>query len=127
VLGLFDTVLQGCVYPTVSVLLLCTFLTRLPLARAARYQVATVAGITALAYIVVVYFVCYLVFTPLDASTVWGVQGRYFVPMLSLLAIVVAAVVSRSPDERLSAALAITTTVLSGGASVEAILRADWI
>jgi len=35
-----------------------------------------VAAITALAYIVVVYFVCYLVFTPLNANTVWGVQER---------------------------------------------------
>jgi len=127
VLGLFDTVLQRWVYPTVSGLLLCTFLTRLPLAPAARYQVATVAGITALTYIVVVYFVCYLVFTPLDANSVWGVQGRYFVPILSLVAIVVAAVVNRAPDERLSAALAISAAVLSGGASVEAILKADWI
>jgi uncharacterized membrane protein len=127
VLGLFDTVLQPWVYPTVSGLLLCTFLTRLPLAPAARYQVAIVAGITALAYIVVVYFVCYLVFTPLDAGTVWGVQGRYFVPILSLVAIVVAAVVNRAPNERLSTALAISAALLSGGASVEAILRADWI
>ena len=127
VLGLFDTVLQHWIYPTVSVLLLCTFLTRLSLAPAVRYQVATVAGITALAYIVVIYFICYLVFTPLDANTVWGVQGRYFVPILSLVAIMVAAAVNRAPDEQLSAALAISAAVLSGGASVEAILRADWI
>src|SRR6266851_5953673 len=127
VLGLFDTVLQHWVYPTVSGLLLYTFLTRLPLAPAARYQVATVAGITALAYIVVVYFVCYLVFTPLNAHTVWGVQGRYFVPILSLVAIMVATVVNRGPDERLSAALAISAAVLSGCACIEAILRTDWI
>lgn len=127
VLGLFDTVLQSWVYPTVSGLLLCTFLTRLPLPPAARYQVATVAGVTALAYIVVVYFICYLVFTPLGAGSVWGVQGRYFVPVLSLVAIVVAAVVNRAPDERLTMAVAISAAVLSGGASVEAILRADWI
>jgi uncharacterized membrane protein len=127
VLGLFDTMLQCWVYPTVSGLLLYTFLTRLPLAPATRYQVASVAGITALAYIVVVYFICYLVFTPLDASTVWGVQGRYFIPILSLVAIVVAAVVNLAPDERLSAMMAISAAVLSGGASVEAILRANWI
>ena len=127
VLGLFDTVLQRWVYPTVSVLFLCTFLTRLPLATAARYQVATVATITVLVYIVVVYFVCYLAFTPLDESTVWGVQGRYFVPILSLVAIMVATVVNRGPDERLSAALAISAAVLSGCACIEAILRTDWI
>ena len=127
VLGLFDTVLQGWVYPTLSGLLVSTFLTRLPLAPAARWQVAAVAGITALAYIVVVYFICYLVFTPLDAAVVWGVQGRYFVPILSLVAMVVAVVVNRAPNERLSVALAACAAVLSGGASVEAILRADWI
>ena len=127
VLGLFDTVLQRWVYPTVSVLFFCTFLTRLPLATAARYQVATVATITVLVYIVVVYFVCYLAFTPLDESTVWGVQGRYFVPILSLVAIMVATVVNRGPDERLSAALAISAAVLSGCACIEAILRTDWI
>jgi uncharacterized membrane protein len=69
----------------------------------------------------------YLVFTPLNANTVWGVQGRYFVPILSLVAIAVAAVVNRAPDERFSAALAISAAVLSGSASVEAILRTDWI
>jgi uncharacterized membrane protein len=127
VLGLFDTVLEPWVYPTASVLLLSAFLTRLPFAPATRYQVATVAGITALVYIVVVYFICYLVFTPLDAGSVWGVQGRYFVPILSLVAIVVAAVVNRAPDEWLSAAIAISAAVLCGGASIEAILRADWI
>jgi uncharacterized membrane protein len=127
VLGLFDTVLRSWVYPTVSGLLLYTFLTRLPLTPSARYQVAIVAGITALAYIAVVYLICYLVFTPLGADTVWGVQGRYFVPILSLVAIVVAAVVNRAPDERLRIAVAICAAVLSGGASVEAILRADWI
>jgi hypothetical protein len=73
-----------------------------------------------------VYFVCYLVFTPLDAEMVWGVQGRYFVPILSLVAIVVAALVDRAPGERHSAAMAISAAVLSGSASVEAILRTDW-
>jgi uncharacterized membrane protein len=126
VLGLFDTVLQYWVYPTVSALLLGTFFTRLPIAPAARRHVAVVAGITILAHIVAVYFVCYLVFTPVGADTVWGVQGRYFVPILSLVAIVVAAVVNRAPDAWLGAVMAISAAVLSGSASVEAILRADW-
>jgi uncharacterized membrane protein len=126
VLGLFDTVLQPWVYPTVSALLLGTFVMRLPTGAAARSEVAVMAGAVVLAYVVVVYFVCYLVFTPLDADVVWGVQGRYFVPVLLLVAIVVAAVVDRAPAERLSAAMAISAAVLSGSASVEAILRADW-
>jgi len=57
---------------------------------------------------------------------VWGVQGRYFVPILPLVAIMVGALVNRAPDERLSAATAISAAVLSGSASIEAILRTDW-
>jgi uncharacterized membrane protein len=126
VLGLFDTVLQPWVYPAVTVLLFCTFFTRLPIASAVRAWVAVTAAMAALAYAAAVYAVCYLAFTPPDADVVWGVQGRYFVPILPLAAIMVAALVDRAPDERLTAALAIAVAVLSGGASVEAILRADW-
>jgi hypothetical protein len=126
VLGLFDTVLQTWVYPAISALVVGTFFSQLPLTRTLRWRVAVVAAVTTLAYAVAVYLICYLTFTPLDADSVWGVQGRYFVPILPLVAIMVAAIVDRGPDERLRAALAISAAVLSGGASVEAILRADW-
>jgi len=126
VLGLFDTVLRPWVYPAVTALLFGTFFRRLPIASAARARVAVTAAITALAYAAAVYAVCYLAFTPPDADSVWGVQGRYFVPVLPLAAIIVAALVDRAPDERSTAALAIAVAGLSGGASVEAILRADW-
>jgi hypothetical protein len=53
-------------------------------------------------------------------------RGDIFVPVLSLVAVVVTAVVNCAPDEWLSAAMAISGVVLSGGASVEAILRGDW-
>jgi uncharacterized membrane protein len=126
VLGLFDTVLDGRVYPTLSVLLLGTFFTRLHLTRAARVQVATTGVIVTLAYVIAVYLVCYLSFTPLDANTVWGVQGRYFVLCFPIAAIVVAAMMNRGPDQRITAALAISVGVLTGIASVHAILRTDW-
>jgi uncharacterized membrane protein len=126
VLGLFDTVLQPWVYPAVSALLLGSFFTPLPIAPATRRQVAVLAGATILAYVAAIYFVCYLLFTPLEADTVWGVQGRYFIPILSLVAVVVAALVNRGIDERLTTAMAISAAVLSGCASLEAIVRADW-
>jgi uncharacterized membrane protein len=84
------------------------------------------AGATTLAYVAAVYFVCYLAFTPIEAPSIWGVQGRYFIPIFSLLAGVVAALVTRSADERLTRAMAISAAVLSGTASLEAILRVDW-
>jgi len=74
VLGLFDTVLQDWVYPTISVLLVSALFVRLPLTPAARGQVAIAAALVALAYAISVYLVCYLSFTPLGANIVWGVQ-----------------------------------------------------
>jgi hypothetical protein len=126
VLGLFDTVLQDWVYPTVSVLLLGTLFARLPLAPATRGKVATTAAIVAFAYAVSIYLVCYLSFTPLGANIVWGVQGRYFVLCLPVVAIAVASVVNLNLDERLRAALASSAGVLSGSASIDAIVKADW-
>jgi uncharacterized membrane protein len=126
VLGLFDTVLQDWVYPTVSVLLVSTFFARLPLTPAARGQVAITAAVAACAYAVSVYLVCYLSFTPLDANIVWGVQGRYFVPCVPVVAIAFASAVNRGPEEWLRAGLAISAGVLSGSASIDAIMRADW-
>jgi uncharacterized membrane protein len=126
VLGLFDTVLPGWVYPAVSVLALGTFFAPLSLSRSDRLQILTSATVTTIAYIAVVYLISYLVFTPSDVSSVWGVQGRYFIPILPLVAIALASLVTRGFGERATATLAIASSVLSGGASVEAILRADW-
>ena len=104
----------------------CVSASRLPAAPAIRAQVALTAAATIVGYAIAVYFICYLVFTPLDADSVWGVQGRYFVPILPLVAIVVAALVNRSPAPWLAAAIAIVAAMLSGLASVAAIIAVDW-
>jgi uncharacterized membrane protein len=96
------------------------------MARATCRQVAILAGVTTLAYVTGVYFICYLAFTPIEASSVWGVQGRYFIPVFPLVAVIVAALFTRDPEEWLTSAIAISAAVLSGSASLEAILRVDW-
>lgn len=126
VLGLFDTVLLGWVYPVISVLVLASFFTPLPLAASDRLQIAASAAVTTIAYIAVVYLISYLVFTPSDANRVWGVQGRYFIPVLPLIAIALGSLSDRGLGDRATAALAIASSVVSGCASVEAILRTDW-
>jgi len=107
VLGLFDTVLPRWVYPTLTMLVFGTFVTSLRTAPPTRRSVAIAAATTGLAYILGVYFICYLVFTPHDVGSVWGVQGRYFVPLLPLLAIFVAALIDRTLHVVLSASLAL--------------------
>jgi uncharacterized membrane protein len=126
VLGLFDTVLHGWVYPTLTATLLASFVTRIPSTPAIRRRLALAAAVTMLCYTIVIYFICYLVFTPLEADSVWGVQGRYFVPILPLAAIIVAALVNRAPAPWLSAALAVSAATLSGVASIAAIIDTDW-
>jgi uncharacterized membrane protein len=126
VLGLFDTVLRSWVYPTLSLILFSTFLVRLPLDLAARLRIAILSGVTILAYFAVVYLIAYLVFTPMNADSVWGVQGRYFVPVLPLIVLLVATLLNWAPIKQIITALAILASVLSGAACVEAILRIDW-
>jgi len=126
VLGLFDTVLQPWVYPILTALLISTFFAPLNMAPPARCQVPIVAAFTTVAYVTTVYFICYVAFTPIEAPSVWGVQGRYFVPVLSLVAVVIASLIALGPDPRFTRAMAISGALLSGSASLEAILRVDW-
>ena len=124
VLGLFDTVLQPWVYTAIGLLLAGTLVS--PLGVGSRRACALAAGVTALAYCLAVVLIFYLVWTPVDADQVWGVQGRYFVPVLPLVAVAVAALLDRGPDIRITAMLAIAAAILSGAGSIEAILRTDW-
>ncbi len=126
ILGWGDTHLQGWVYRVVAVLLGASFLTRLELDRATRLRAAAVAGLGALGYFVVVFLIFYLTWTPIAEPKIWGVQGRYFVPMLPLLAVVVAALADRGPRAATSATLAIASAVLSGSAALEANWRMHW-
>ena len=126
VLGWLDTRLQSWTYPIVSALLIVAGLERLPLDAATRVRVAAVAGITALAYCLLVFLIFYLTSTPAEADRVRGVQGRYFVVALPLLAIVLAALLPRAPRRGWTTGAALSGAALSGLAVCEAILRTDW-
>ena len=124
VLGLFDTVLRAWIYDLIGLLLIATFVS--PLGNGRRLACVLAALFTALAYCLAISLIFYLIWTPVDADQIWGVQGRYFVPVLPLLAVAMAAALNRRPDGRLTAACAIGLGVLSGVGSHDAILRTDW-
>ncbi len=126
VLGLFDTVLAAWVYPVLTMLLFATFLVRLDADRRERYRLAWAALASALLYALAVLLIFYLIWTPVHDTAIRGVQGRYFVPILPLLATATAALINWLPDRRLPALGAFGAGVLSGAASVVAILHADW-
>lgn len=126
VLGLFDTVLRPWVYPLVALLTAIPFVVPTGLPRNERLRFAAGAIVTSLAYVFTVFLIFYLVWTPVGADAVWGVQGRYLVPVLPLVAIATAMLINRAVDLRVTSLAAISAAVISGAASVEAILRTDW-
>jgi uncharacterized membrane protein len=126
VLGWLDTHLRDWVYAILSGLLVASFVGPLPLPRARRYQIAAASVLAVIAYFVAVYLIFYLAWTPADAPSIPGVQGRYFVVALAPLALACAAVINWGPREMTKAAIAICGATLSGAAVIEALLRVNW-
>jgi uncharacterized membrane protein len=126
VLGWLDTRLHPLAYPVLSGLLLLANLDRLKAPRDIRRRIAIVALFTAMAYAVLVFLLFFITSTPIEADRVHGVQGRYYVVAVPLLAIFVATLLPRSPPRLLQAGAAVLLALLSGLAIVEAVLRKDW-
>jgi uncharacterized membrane protein len=83
-----------------------------------------ITGLVVLSYVILVYLIFFLTYTPLDVDHVRGVQGRYFVVVLPVAAICVATVLNRELPSTLPAAIAITGSVIAGVATVESLFRA---
>lgn len=126
VLGWSDISLREWVYPVLTVMLPLVFLSPMSGDRSTRWRVAAVTGLSALVYFVAIFLIFYLVWTPIDEPKVWGVQGRYFIVLLPLAAIVVSALIRRGFGERTIAAIAVAGAVLSGAATIEAVVRVHW-
>jgi hypothetical protein len=126
ILGWLDTPLRAWIYPVLSIVLIALCFVRMELDRAMRHWIALVAGLTVLGYVLALYLIFYLAWTPIMADHVEGVQGRYFIMAVPVAALCLAALVNRSPTPIVMAFLASAGAILSGGAMIEAILRVDW-
>src|SRR5215831_9438970 len=91
-----------------------------------RARVAVLTGLAVLAYVVTVYLIFFLTYTPLNIDHVRGVQGRYFVIALPMAAIFIASMANSDVPRDVVAATAITGSLLSGLASFQALLGAHW-
>jgi uncharacterized membrane protein len=123
ILGWLDTWLQYWVYPVVTIALIAACLVPMEADRGTRLRIALVSGVTAFAYWLAIYLIFFVIWTPIASIEVDGVQGRYFLPMLPALALMVSALVRRGPAPTTTAAIALAGAVISGGAVVEAIWR----
>jgi uncharacterized membrane protein len=126
VLGWQDILLRPWIYLMLTILLMLVPLQKLQLDSATRARVIVITGLTGLGYIVLVYLIFFLTYTPLDVDHVRGVQGRYFVIALPVAAIFVAAVANLKLPAGASAIIAIVGAMISGIVTVEALFRAHW-
>jgi hypothetical protein len=126
ILGWQDIPLRPWTYLMLTVLLLLMPLEKLPLDGATRARVATMTGLAALSYIVIVYLIFFLTYTPLDSPHVLGVQGRYFVIALPVAAIFLASLINLELPRGTPALIGIIGSLIAGITTVEAVLQAHW-
>ena len=100
ILGWQDIMLPVWIYVALTVLLLFVSLQTFDVRGAPRTRVAIVTAIGLVGYVITVYLIFFLTYTPLDVDHVRGVQGRYFVIALPMAA-------SSSPRRSMSPCLAV--------------------
>jgi uncharacterized membrane protein len=94
--------------------------------RTERARVAVITGLGVVAYIVTVYLIFFLTYTPITIDHVRGVQGRYFVIALPMAGIFFASVINIGLPRRVLATMVIAGSLVSGIVSFDALLRAHW-
>ena len=126
ILGWQDILLHPWIYIVLTILLILVPLQEWQLDRATRLRVIVISGLTVVAYIVLLYLIFFLTYTPLDIDHVRGVQGRYFVIALPVAAIFLTAIVNLKSPARVSAIVATIGAMISGSATIEALFHAHW-
>ena len=121
-----DVLLRPWTYLVLTVFLLLAPLQKLPLDGATRARVAVMTGLAALSYIVMVYLIFFLTYTPVDSPHVLGVQGRYFVIALPVAAIFMASLINLELPRGTPALIGITGSMIAGITTVDAVLQAHW-
>jgi hypothetical protein len=91
-----------------------------------RTRVIIITGLTAAGYVVLVYLIFFLIYTPVDIDHVRGVQGRYFVIALPAAAIFVASLINRQLPNGVVPSIAIIGSMISGATTLEALFRVHW-
>jgi Predicted membrane protein (DUF2142) len=125
VFGWLDVRMQSWSYPAISFLLALTFVARIDFEPAARRRIALVSAVTILGYCLAVFVIFFVAFTPTSAERILGLQGRYFIVIVPLLALIASAIIDRDLG-RVAAAAAMAGSLVSAAAMLEALWRVHW-
>jgi uncharacterized membrane protein len=125
VFGWLDTAMLNWAYPLLSALLLASFIDNSEFSRPVRTRIALVALVTAMIYCVGVLAVFFVTETPTGAARIYGLQGRYFIVVVPVAAVIVSALLNRSLGRGRSW-VAITSSLVSVAAMMEALWRVHW-
>ncbi|MEA2933389.1 MAG: hypothetical protein QOD74_35 [Variibacter sp.] len=126
VLGWLDARLRWWGYVVLPLLVAVTTLRPIEAAWPIRLRIAAVATLTAVAYILAVTIIFFLTYTPIESTRIEGIQGRYFIGILPLIAVTAACLLPRGLPDRVVATTAVFASVLSGVLVCDAILQSDW-
>lgn len=97
ILGWLDTPLPGAMYAYAAVLMGAALLADASSPNPANWQDRSAFGIAAIAYVAATLLILWVAWTPAGARVIDGVQGRYFLPILPLAALVVGTGRRRGP------------------------------
>jgi uncharacterized membrane protein len=125
VFGWLDTAMQDWTYPVLSALLLASFVDTSEFSRPVRIRIALVSFVTVVIYCVGVFAVFFMTETPTGADRIYGLQGRYFIVVVPVIAVTVSVLVNRSLGRGRSV-VAIISSVASVVAMTEALWRVHW-
>lgn len=123
VLGWLDTRLLAWVYPVLTALLVITAVETFNLPARTRWRVLAVLSAIIAAYVIGVYLILFLTWTPTAVDIVWGVQGRYFLVVLPAAAAIIALAVQRLAPNALRVAAGAGGALIAAVAVVEALMR----
>jgi Predicted membrane protein (DUF2142) len=127
ILGWQDIVLGPSIYVCLTVLLLFVAIQKLHLDRWGRRRVALITGLVVVGYVILVYLIFFITYTPINIDHVRGVQGRYFVIILPVAALFVATTVNFALPHSVLAMAAVLGALLSGIVCFHALLDVHWL
>ena len=125
VFGWLDTAMVPWSYSLISILLIVTFFEKIEMSPVIRMRLALLSLVTALVYCVGVFALFFISEMPSEGAQIFGLQGRYFIVVLPLMAMALSTILSWSIG-RTAGLIAVISSFVSMAFISEALWRVHW-